>query len=107
MIRSSPLSQQEQPKLERKLQAVYQPVEARPAFVGDLRKRLGEAERGAPISLGEYAIWGGIGVLSSVLIVIMGIRASRTFMDTLGLLKHMRHPMPKEEANTQPASSGI
>lgn len=85
-------------KLERTLQAVLQPVGARPAFVTDLKLRLMNARpEKARFSIQLPSLDRGmkfalviLGVASGILVLVNGVRALITLLAALGLIQGIK-----------------
>lgn len=84
--------------MESYLQNAMRPVQIRPEFVEGLRMRLLKEPLPKPgLSTGaQYLILGAAGVLSSVVIIIAGIRATVLILGALGLLRQMKNQVAKE-----------
>jgi hypothetical protein len=93
--------------LEGYLERTLEPVIPRVEFVNTLRDKLNRAELHAEENILEkepralhYALLGGAGILSSLLLLITGIRAMVALMGAIGALRQMRKrlevktPMP-------------
>jgi hypothetical protein len=98
--------------LERYLDRTLQPVIPRAEFVDTLRDKLNRVELQAeedilnkePRAL-HYALLGGAGILSSLLLLITGIRAVVTLIGAIGALKQMRqHLEVKPSVTTSTAA---
>ena len=78
--------------MEGYLEAALYPVDPRKVFVGDLKSRL----INAPVveitsaEVVQYALLGLAGILSGLIIIITGIRATITILSALGVLRHAR-----------------
>lgn len=86
--------------LERYLDRNLQPVAPRAEFVIALRDKLNQVELQAEENLHErepralhLALLGGAGVLSSILMVITGVRAVLALIGAIGALKQMRQQL--------------
>ena len=91
--RRKELTQKEIEEMEAKLQESLVPVTPRPTFVSALKGRLMTAPEpklpSMPPAL-QYTILGGLGLISSILIVVTGIRAAVTLIGALGLISQLR-----------------
>jgi hypothetical protein len=80
-------------EIEAKLQENLVPVKPRSAFVSSLKERILTAPEpklpSMPPAL-QYSILGALGLFSSVLIVVTGIRATVTLIGALGLISQLR-----------------
>lgn len=83
--------------LEAELNALLQPVEPRPDFVRGLHGRLvkGEVPPALESNLLRNLIYAVVGVVSSVVIVITGVKATRSFLEQR---RHMRAQSQQELA---------
>lgn len=80
-------------ELESFLTRVYRPVTPRPDFVSGLRAKLvslPEKNRLTP-KVFKYTVLGIAGVLSSVILIVTGIRATMTIIGTVSLLRQIRN----------------
>jgi hypothetical protein len=96
--------------VEAYLQSLLEPVTPRALFVKNLRDRVfGRKELDAPgLELDlepSYALIAGAGILSSVLILITGIRALITLKGTIGALRRVKSQVAqKQSAPLSPAA---
>ncbi|MEJ2599288.1 MAG: hypothetical protein P8Z00_13215 [Anaerolineales bacterium] len=97
--------------LERYLDRNLQPVAPRAEFVIALRDKLNHVELQAEEDLLErepralhLALLGGAGVLSSILMVITGVRAVLALIGAIGTLKQMRQQLAKPPATASTTS---
>jgi len=82
-------------ELEYYLRTVLKPVEPRADFVSDLGARLAGApytKQRLPVRL-QYALLAAAGLISSLIIVITGIRATLTLLGAMGLMRHIKGQM--------------
>ncbi|MBN1148765.1 MAG: hypothetical protein JXA78_16005 [Anaerolineales bacterium] len=90
--------------LEDYLARALRPVEPRPGFIADLRARLDRApapQKQSPAAL-RYALLAAAGLLSSLIIVITGVRAAITILGALGVLGHVRNQARRKQVAAAP-----
>jgi hypothetical protein len=93
--------------LEKYLQSMLLPVEPRQEYLTYLHERLAN-EEGMRISLLDHfspltlrnVLITGVGIISSLLILITGVRAILALMSALSFLRHLKQ---KREAGASPA----
>ena len=85
--------------LEAYLEATFQPVKPRPGFVSILREKLLviPIPVRSSLALFRYALLGIAGLVSSLIILVTGIRATVTVLGTLGILHHIRGEIQKRQ----------
>lgn len=91
-------------ELEDYLEIALQPVEPRPGFIADLRARLEGApapQRQWPAAL-RYSLLAAAGLVSSMIILVTGIRAAITILGALGVLGHIRSQIQQKQATVPP-----
>jgi hypothetical protein len=95
--------------LEDYLGHTLHPVTPRAEFVGALRDKLSRVELKAEENLLEkepralhLALLGGAGILSSLLLVITGVRAVLALIGAIGALKQMRQQLAAKPQVTAP-----
>ena len=79
-------------ELEHYLRTILRPVEPRVDFISDLGARLAnEPIKGPqfPVRF-QYALLAVAGLISSIIIVITGIRATLTLLGAMGLMRHLK-----------------
>jgi len=79
-------------ELEYYLLKVLKPVEPRAGFVSDLGARLADTQVTRiqfPFKV-QYIFLAAAGLISSVIIVITGIRATVTLLGAMGLMRHIK-----------------
>ena len=80
-------------EMEAKLKESLVPVNPRPVFVSALKERILTAPEvklpSMPPAL-QYSILGALGLFSSILIIVTGIRATVTLIGALGLISQLR-----------------
>ena len=105
--RRKKLETSEAAELETYLDAALHPIKPGVEFVGELRARLVEAPLAKPNSalLFQYVLLAMAGLLSSMIIIITGIRAVVTILGALGLLRRNRNRVNKE--TVAPAHTAI
>jgi hypothetical protein len=88
------------------LDYIFQPVSPRSQFVDQLEKRLITAPRSRIdfSNLLQYGILGVVGFVSSLIILVTGIRATMTFIGTISVLRQMRTQI-QQKRETQINSS--
>jgi hypothetical protein len=98
--------------LEGYLDRALQPVTPRTEFVGDLRDKLNRLELQAEEDILDkesralhYALLGGAGILSSLLLLITGIRAAIALIGAIGALKQMRQQLEVKPSVTTPTTA--
>jgi hypothetical protein len=98
--------------MERYLDRTLQPVAPRAEFVDALRDKLNRVELQAEENILEnepralhYALLGGAGILSSLLLVITGIRAVVALIGAIGALKQMRQRLEVKPSVTAPTTA--
>ena len=96
-------------QLEGYLDRTLQPVVPRPEFVDALRDNLNRVELQAEEDLLEkepralhLALLGGAGILSSLLLVITGVRAVIALVGAVSALKQMRQQLAAKPSITAP-----
>jgi hypothetical protein len=83
-------------KMEAQLQAVLKPVVPRPEFVSDLKRRLtNKPEASVPIKIQEhdilqYGLLTAAGLLSGTLLLIFGVKAVVSLLNSLGVLQNLK-----------------
>jgi hypothetical protein len=98
--------------LEGYLERTLQPVAPRAEFVNTLRDKLSRVEIQAEEELLEnepralhLALLGGAGILSSLLLVITGIRAVLALIGAIGALKQMRQRLEVKPSIPTPTTA--
>jgi hypothetical protein len=88
--------------IEAYLEQTLQSVEPRPAYVSSLKGRLlaAEPEKAVSPALLKYSLWGLAGLVSSVVIVVAGVRATVLLLSALGVMHYAQ-----DRAHQEPASS--
>jgi hypothetical protein len=106
------VNQMELSNLEGYLDRTLQPVLPRAEFVDALRDRLSRAEIQTEQDILEkepralhYALLGGAGILSSLLLLITGIRAVIALIGAIGALKQMRQRLDVKSPVTAPTTA--
>ena len=91
-------------ELESYLDAFYQPITPRPIFVDDLKARLLGTPIPVALSLGtrNYVFLILAGVVSSVILIITGIRATMTVLGALGIIRVMRAELDQKQPSPLP-----
>jgi len=79
-------------KMERYLQTSFSPVAPRPDFVNDLKSRLAQESKKfySRSTVMQYVLLSLAGVVTSVLLILAGVRAMVTLLGVLGILHQMR-----------------
>ena len=79
-------------KMERYLQSSFHPVAPRPDFVMGLKTRLNQESKRftSRSTVLQYVLLSLAGVVTSVLLILAGIRAVITLLGVLGILSQMR-----------------
>jgi hypothetical protein len=79
-------------KMERYLQTTISPVAPRPDFVSGLKSRLNQESRRiySRSTVLQYVLLSLAGVVTSVLLILAGVRAVVTLLGVLGILLQMR-----------------
>lgn len=79
-------------KMERYLQTSFYPVAPRSDFVNDLKTRLTYESRkfASRSTVLQYVLLSLAGVVTSVLLILAGVRAVVTLLGVLGILHQMR-----------------
>ena len=88
-----PLDQEEMVKMEEIMQESLVPITPRPAFISALKERILSAPEPKVPSMApalQYTLLGFIGLFSSLLIIVTGIRATITLLGALGIISQMR-----------------
>jgi hypothetical protein len=98
--------------LERFLDRTLQPVTPRAEFVDTLRDKLSRVEIKAEENILDkepralhIALLGGAGILSSLLLVITGVRAVVALIGAIGALKQMRQGLEVKPPVTAPTTA--
>jgi hypothetical protein len=106
------VNQMELSDLEGYLDRTLQPVAPRAEFVDALRDKLNRVEIQAEENILEkepralhYVLLGGAGILSSLLLVITGIRAVIALIGAIGALKQMRQRLEVKPPVTAPTTA--
>jgi hypothetical protein len=87
-------------KMERYLQSSFSPVAPRPDFVSGLKTRLvaESKEVYSRSTVLQYVLLSLAGVLTSVLLILAGVRAVLTLLGVLGILRQMRGPVGNKQS---------
>jgi hypothetical protein len=91
-------------ELEYYLRSVLRPVEPKPDFVSELGARLVGAtfkEDQWPVRL-QYALLAVAGLISSVIIVVTGIRATLTLLGAMGFMRHIKNQVQSNQTTAIP-----
>ena len=90
--RSKKIEDESFQELEYYLRTILKPVEPRVNFVSDLKARLVHTpDTGSKLPARfHYALLAVAGVISSILIVITGVRAALTLLGAMGLMRHIK-----------------
>ena len=89
----SAFDQEEIGRMEEVMQESLVLVKPHPAFISKLKERILSAPEPsvpskAPVL--QYALFGFVGIFSSILIIVTGIRAMITLLGALGIISQMR-----------------
>jgi hypothetical protein len=89
-------------EIEAYLEQAFQPVEPRLAYISSLKGRLlaAQPKKTASPALLKYSLWGLAGLVSSIVIVVAGVRATILLLSALGVLRYAQ-----DRAQQEPASS--
>ena len=92
------IKEDEAEKLEKILQLSLSPVAPRPAFVDDLKGKLlnSPAAKRTAFNVLQLSILTAAGLLSGVIIIATGIRATVTLLAALGLIRRIRERVRSE-----------
>jgi hypothetical protein len=85
-------------KMERYLQSSFHPVAPRPDFVMNLKTRLNQESRRftSRSTVLQYVLLSLAGVVTSVLLILAGVRAVITLLGVLGILSQMHGQVGEE-----------
>jgi hypothetical protein len=91
-------------KFEPILDAALVTVAPRPEFVGELRKRL--AGQVLPVktgpSLWQYAMWVSAGLVSGVVLVVAGVRATTSLLVAVGVIQQVNKAQQTPGSSLRP-----
>lgn len=92
-------------KMERYLQTTFSPVAPRPDFVTGLRTRLTQESRQiySRSTILQYVLLSLAGVVTSVLLILAGVRAVVTLLGVLGILHQMRGQVSQKPSQALPS----
>jgi anti-sigma-K factor RskA len=87
-------------EIEAHLEKTFQPVEPRPAYVSSLKSRLlaAQADKASSPAWLKYSLWGLAGLVSSVVVVVAGVRAAILLLSALGVLRYAQDRAQQEPA---------
>ena len=91
-------------ELHKALEETLVPVSPRSGFVQGLRSRLLAPQEAEKSHLTDLAILSVVGIASSVLVVILGVKAGMALLGMLGLLNQMKQQAQKDQ-NSSPFQS--